>query len=43
MGGNDDISLAMALSQVQATEDERLRQQEEEELERVLRLSMIDK
>lgn len=40
---DEDLQLAMALSEQQLEEDERLRKQEEEDLEKVIRLSLMDK
>jgi len=40
---DDDLQLAMALSEQQLEEDERLRKREEEELEKVIQLSLMDK
>ena len=40
---DEDLQLAMALSEQQLEEDERLRKQEEAELEEVIRLSLMDK
>ena len=40
---DEDLQLAMALSEQQLQEDERLRKQEEEELEKIIQLSLLDK
>lgn len=40
---DDDIRLALQLSQQTLTEDEKRRKEEEEELERILKLSMQEK
>ena len=40
---DEDLQLAMVLSEQQLEEDERLRKQEEEELEKVIQLSLMDK
>ena len=40
---DEDLQLAMALSEQQLQEDERLRKQEEEDLEKVIQLSLMDK
>ncbi|KAK2562228.1 Ankyrin repeat domain-containing protein 13D [Acropora cervicornis] len=40
---DEDLQLAMALSEQQLEEDERLRKQEDEELEKVIQLSLTDK
>lgn len=40
---DEDLQLAMALSEQQLEEDERLRKQEEDELEKVIQLSLMDK
>lgn len=40
---DEDLQLAMALSEQQLEEDERLRKQEDEELEKVIQLSLMDK
>ena len=43
VGYDEDLQLAMALSEQQLQEDERLRKQEEEELEKIIQLSLLDK
>ena len=40
---DEDLQLATALSEQQLQEDERLRKQEEEELEKIIQLSLLDK
>lgn len=40
---DEDLQLAIALSEQQLEEDERLRKQEDEELEKVIQLSLMDK
>lgn len=38
-----DLEMALALSRAQVAEDERMRQQEDEELQKVLQLSLQEK
>ena len=40
---DNDLEMALELSRVQVSEDERRRLQEEEELQKVLQLSLMDK
>lgn len=40
---DEELQIAMAMSQQQLEQDERLRQQEEEELRKVIELSMTEK
>jgi hypothetical protein len=43
IGGYDDFERVLQLSRNEAEQNERLKRQEEEELDRILQLSLLDK